>query len=320
MLLTPPSRLSSLDIPAKVLRALEQTWRTLQHITIIGRRGPRDVRFTAKELREMMHLEDAVMYAIPEAIMNATDESKMTRQQERLMKLLREGSRSGAGFRGGGPGKTFSFEFWHSPTGYTVPPACRQDAHVVLQLEKTEMDGMTGKVVGTGKREDVRTDLIVTSLGYEGDPAVVGGESDADGQTRLPWYDGSTGQMRVEGRGQVFGPDGRAVRNVYATGWAARGARGVLGDTLMDAYNAAAGILEKWGRGRQRRGLLAHGENVAGGLDGVPPEVRTGPVVDYEAWQKVEAEERIRGGGVKERERMAWSDVHQYLNQHSRNA
>lgn len=242
----------------------------------------------------MMHLEEAVMCPIPECVMGGVEaDVELRRQQARVIKLLREGS--GRESRGA---KTFNFEFWKAPAGYKVLSP-EGHAKAELTLEKTEM--RDGRVVGTGEREHLRTDLMVTSLGYEGSAEVLGDE--------LPWFDSGTGRIRTE-QGRVLGLDGSVVPNVYATGWAARGANGVLAGTLMDANNVAASIVED---------VSDSDGNGAGAADGAPSLVeegiRDGRVIEYGTWRRVDEEEKRRGGGVKERERMGWWDVVDYLKQ-----
>ncbi|KAF8521135.1 hypothetical protein JB92DRAFT_1832325 [Gautieria morchelliformis] len=141
----------------------------------------------------------------------------------------------------------------------TIPPANLGEdarARVELALEETRLDGETGRAVGTGRYERVATDLVVTSLGYEGDAAMF---EDA----AVPWYDMSLGRMRTQNAGgRVMTPDGAVVPRVYASGWAGRGAEGVLAGTLVDANDVAAAIVEDSAEGGNEGGLLARGEEV----------------------------------------------------------
>lgn len=288
-------------------------------MSIVGRKGPQEVKFTTKEVREMMNLEGASMWAIPEEIMKAAEKRALSRQQEKIIHLLRKGSTTGPSINSG---KSFSFEFWRSPTGYEVLPASAEDARVVLQLEETKKTSL-GEAVGTGKSDSMRTDLIVTSLGYEGDPTLVQGNG--DGQSGgLPWYCTLSGRLRTRGRGgRVLTPDGEPVPNVYASGWAGLGAIGKLAGTLGDANNVAAAIMNdlalcKPSTSKDRPlGPLASEDSLAGGLDEIPSVVRRGlregQVMTFEMWRKLEEEERKQGGGVKERERMHWANVVKYL-------
>ncbi|KIJ41216.1 hypothetical protein M422DRAFT_60449 [Sphaerobolus stellatus SS14] len=337
LLLTSPKTLAPMDIPSHVIRSLEETWRSLRHISIVGRRGPRDVRFTAKEVREMTSLTDARMVPIPTDLMQAAEQGGdaesggLSRQQSRIMKLLKEGSKKVQ------PDvtKSFSVDFWRSPIGYNITPPSA-DRRVSLQLEGTKLE--EGRVIGTGKVDELKTDLIVTSLGYESDPSLLG--TDASTSNTLQWFDESEGHIRTApGGGRVLSREGHVIPNVYASGWAGRGARGVLAGTLLDANDVAATIVQDWqDQGNRTASDSIKGDEVgsttlangtfttlaplatstpAGGLDAPPPAVQTsvqdGRIVTYEAWQRAEEAERKRAAEGKERERMRWEEVQELL-------
>jgi len=285
----------------------------------------------------MMSLTDAGMIPIPDEIVrNAekdpgdADNGGLSRQQSRILKLLKQGSQK----VGSNANKSFSIDFWRSPVGYEVAPPS-SGSRVSLKLEETKLDG--GRLVGTGRFEKLETDLIVTSLGYESDPSLFG--SDTPGSDTFPWYEKSKGHIRTASAGgRVLSPEGHIIPNVYASGWAGRGARGVLAGTLMDANDVAAAIVQDW----KGKGVPTVKESVEtdlvgsatfggaftdlkplakdvpmGWLDVPPPAVKTGVydgrVVTFEAWRRLQEEECKRGGGVKERERLTWDEVRHIL-------
>src|SRR5258708_40098541 len=63
-----------------------------------------------------------------------------------------------------------------------------------------------------------------------------------DSEPLLAYSDPPLGHLRTD-RGRVLDPTSHALRRVYASGWAATGARGVLAATMMDAYAVADSIL-----------------------------------------------------------------------------
>lgn len=333
-----PRRLSQLDIPQHVLSGLSDTWNTLRHVSIVGRRGPREAQFTTKELREMMKLEEAAMIPIPESTLDDAEKGDvyngkpMTRQEARVLKLLREGCRSSNTVSR----KTFGIEFWTNPVGYTT---LAQGAR--LALEDTQLDPGTGRAISNGSVRSVRTDFLVTSLGYQGDPGVFAangisvagacdsrvsavkghgyGVDDSRGtdDDKTQWFDLDSGHLR-NAHGRVVTPRGKVVRNVYAVGWAARGARGVLAETVLDANDVVGSVINDWRVGT--KGVcedevhILPRSDIAGGLEGVPEVVEQGlydgNVLGYDGWRRVDEEERKRGAlRGKERERMSWGEV-----------
>ncbi|KAI1787479.1 ferredoxin/adrenodoxin reductase [Ganoderma leucocontextum] len=332
MLLTPPAHLAQYDVPASVLSVLRDS--AVEHVSIVGRRGPLQVAFTTKELREMMNLPDASMVPLDSALLTSADNGNgvsLTRQQARTLQLMKKGSKNAIGTTR----KTWSLDFFRSPTGMTAPTLASafpsdsdsERAQPTLELAHTTLDA-SQRAVPTGETSALSTDLVVTSLGQRAEAS-------------SPWYDPALGHVRTE-RGRVVAADGRVVRNVYASGWAAMGARGVLASTMMDAYSVADTVL----RDHFRRGSEGDGESaittvpdqlepaveetdaveilptaVDVDFDAVPPEVeaglREGCVTDLEDWKRINAEE-IRRGEVagKERERMvSWDEAREFLAQ-----
>lgn len=316
MLLTPPSTLQQYDVPGPVLDVLRRS--AVQHVSIIGRRGPFEAAFTTKELREMMNLEEASMDPLDPTILQPPEGVQLTRQQSRSIQILQKGSKN----KPGSVRKSWSLDFFRSPTGLTVPASATELASASRPLTLTlAHNSLTPekKAVPTGETSALSTSMVVTSLGHHADPSI-------------PCYEPSLGHVRTVG-GRVVDKHGLRIENVYASGWAATGARGVLASTMMNAYAVADTILadsypEEF---RREGGVLDTVEKRAGKEvpvrkvlpeevhdDSVPVEVRKalveGEVTTYEDWKLVDAEEVRRGEErTKERERMAWNEVRTFL-------
>ncbi|THH32669.1 hypothetical protein EUX98_g1537 [Antrodiella citrinella] len=315
MLLTPPSTLEKYDVPSNVLDVLKRS--AVQHVSIIGRRGPLQAAFTTKELREMMNLEDAAMDPLDPTLLIPPAGEELTRQQKRTVQLLEKGSRNAPGTKP----KSWSLDFFRSPTHLAPAPEDDQSAArpLTLTLAHTALSAEK-RAVPTGATSSLRTSMVVTSLGHHGEPT--------------PWYDSALGHVRTVG-GRVVDEHGHTLRNVYASGWAAMGARGVLASTMMDAYAVADTILADAFPGEFRKdgnaleSVVPQGrvsdaaepvmaETV--GSDEPPVEVQAGlnegEVTDYEHWKLVDAEEVKRGVAIgKERERMGWDEARTFLSQ-----
>ncbi|KAI0739674.1 hypothetical protein C8Q80DRAFT_1222052 [Daedaleopsis nitida] len=277
MLLTPPDKLAKYDVPSSVIDVLRRS--AVQHVSIVGRRGPLQAAFTTKELREMMNLPDASMVPLDPALFESTG----------------NGSKNPASTTK----KTWSLDFSRSPPASSLrPPQGQGPARETSTLS---------------------TDLVVTSLGHRAEPSA-------------PWYDSALVHIRTV-RGRVVGADGRVVRNVYASGWAAMGARGVLVSTTMDAYAVADTILRDHYPDAASEDVqttaLGDTKPVGDGdveevlprevdMDTAPPEVvaglKEGKVTRFEDWKKVDAEEIKKGEKLgTERERMGWEEVSMFL-------
>lgn len=237
MILSSPDRLRNLDdMPANVKGEMEQLG--VKHVEIVGRRGPEDVRFTPKEVREIMSLESAVMDPIPPQLFERIDTPSLSRQQTRIVQLLQKGSKIPS--NQSHELKTFSMRFFEQPVGYRI----LEQGLVELELEETCV-APSGDVVPANppRRRTVHTNLIVTSLGYESSPALFNGLEGI----AYPWFDERSKHIRtLSAGGRVLSADGRIVRNVYASGWAGRGAHGVLAGTVIDANDVASAIVQDW--------------------------------------------------------------------------
>jgi adrenodoxin-NADP+ reductase len=152
---------------------------------------------------------------------------------------------------------------------------------------------------------------VVTSLGFHGEPTA-------------SFYDPGLGHLRTLGA-RIIDTSGHVLKNVYASGWAATGAKGVLASTMINAYDAADTILGDVLPDRappDRPVELVHDVvlNPRPNLDAIPNEIeegiKEGSVTTYEDWKKIDEEEIRRGHAVgKERERMRWDEARDFLEQ-----
>ncbi|KAF9524514.1 hypothetical protein CPB83DRAFT_877584 [Crepidotus variabilis] len=296
LLLSPFDALSTLDIPRSVLEVMERSG--VRHVSVVGRRGLGEASFGVKEVREMMRLEGVGMRPLEEGLLRGVGGegggggTELTRRQKRMVDLLKKGSRCEYGTTE----KSWSLEFFRSPVGLTESHPSAQ-----LSLAHTILDPTTHRAIPTGEISSLSTDLVITSLGFHGEPSA-------------PFYDPILGHIRTAlGGGGVITADGKRVERVYASGWAAMGAKGVLAATMMNAYGVADEIVGDWGGG-------VNDEEEEGGqtLDSLPEVVQRGleegTVVTYDDWLRVDEEEIRRGAQVgKERERMTWEDVRTFL-------
>ncbi|KAF9241539.1 hypothetical protein BU15DRAFT_87131 [Melanogaster broomeanus] len=301
ILLTSLSVLQKYDVPNHVLEVLSRS--TVKHVSILGRRGPLEAAFTNKELREMMQLPEASMVPIDPSLLTPPEGIIPTRQQRRTLELLKKGSQN----RFGSTSKTWSLDFYRAPTGLT-PPLSSSDASQ-LTLAHTRVDPATGRAVPTGETSTHSTSLVVTSLGFRADPAT-------------SFFDPSSNHLRAHG-----------AANVYASGWGANGAKGVLATTMMDAYAVADTILSDITSGHPGSGSVEttpvgeHGSvellddlmlNPEPHIEDPPKEIKQGIqdglVTQYDDWKVIDAEEVRRGEALgKERERMGWEDAKNFI-------
>lgn len=226
------------DIPEPVLEELSRC--SINHVDIVARRGPAQVAFTSKELREMMDLQ-GVAFVHPEAEhMQLADQqvkameaeaksadlsvgaeqkqalSSESRVRKRLMSIIEKGSKSSDA------SVKWGMRFFQSPN------ALQGEQGDVKKIQWNEMafeplpsiqdrkepwGGGSSQATGqrlqaTGKHITTETDLVVASVGYQATP--LEGEDAHQGPSgSFPW-DAKRNVIRNRG-GQVIDEEGHAV-------------------------------------------------------------------------------------------------------------
>lgn len=298
MLLQPVSALEKSDIPQSVIDTLAK--KAVDDVRIVGRRGPAQVAFTTKELREMTKLPGINYPGLPPDLQaQAKAAAKGDRMRTRQLGLM-EKPLSGSGGR-------FAFEFLRSPVRFN-PSAT--DAGVVGSVEWGENELVDGgkRAQPTGRTETRATDMVVESVGYRSEPI----------SEFLPH---ATGKIVNEG-GRVRTETGTVPR-VYTTGWVARGPVGVIASTMQDAYAVADAIVGDIAAPAQAGGAEAEGQAEgerwlpdtaeAGRPQEVENGIKEGRVVDVAAWGRIDAAERERGKKTGRDEREKFRTVEEML-------
>jgi ferredoxin--NADP+ reductase len=188
----------------------------IQDITLIGRRGPVEAKFTNKELSEMGDLADCVPLVNPAQLpaeVHGDMSDRDRRQREKNLATLR-------GFSGRQPDeKRKRVHFLFNAKPVEVLGTGRVSG---LRLERTRVEG--GRAVGTGEFFDIPCGAIISAIGY-----------------RMPPLAGVPIDERA---GIVANRDGRVERGLYAVGWAKRGPVGVIGTNKADGDVVARQIAE----------------------------------------------------------------------------
>ncbi len=228
-----PAEMASSDLPEYAARAIQAS--PIADVTMFGRRGPVEAKFTNVELREMGKLEDAAPVVDPaqlpaEVVGDWSDRDR--RLRERNLATLREFTETASG----GRKKRVHFAFYAAPV--EILGGERVEA---LRLERTEV--VDGRARGTGDFFEITCGLVLPAIGYRSEP-VAGAPFD-------------------ERAGLIPNQDGRVAAGLYAAGWVKRGPTGVIGTNKPDGESAADRILEDFQAGEKPgreafEKLLAH--------------------------------------------------------------
>ena len=203
--------------PVDVLRKTDvsDTWLEMRsksrvkRVVVIGRRGPLNVSFTIKELREMIKLNSVQSVINPSDFEGVQEQlGSLERPRKRLTELLLKTMKSSQGSQDRG----WELKLWRSPVSVLG------DEQVTgLKLRDTRDANVT---------EKLECGLVVRSVGY----------TSVQADPQLPWDD----TKRV-----ISNEDGRArgCPGLYTAGWLGTGPRGVIIDTMNTAFRVAAGLV-----------------------------------------------------------------------------
>jgi ferredoxin--NADP+ reductase len=246
-----PTELDPTDVAEHALEKLKQS--RIRTVIICGRRGPEHAAFTAPELRDLPKLENTDVFIdskqIEEAIkrIEEMDEvEKDLRSNIEAMKAITEHEKKGAA-------RKLAIKFLSTPIEIKGNGKVEE---IVFQKNKVE----NGKVGATSERFSVKTGLVITAIGYNSVE-----------------YPGVT----IES-GRLSNIAGHVEHNVYAVGWAKRGATGVIGTNKSDSTDVVDLIIENLKEPKTSEGitsLLKSGHEV----------------IDQTAWEKINASEVISG-------------------------
>ncbi|WP_030804249.1 FAD-dependent oxidoreductase [Streptomyces sp. NRRL S-337] len=271
MLSRAAAELAATDMPHGPLGALADS--RVEDVSMVGRRGPSQAKFTTKELRELGSLPGTEVLVRPEELAldpAYRDPAGLPAVARRNVEVLRGWAEQPAGGAPVGRRRRIHLRF------FLRPVEILGDAGGVraVRFERTAPDG-SGGVAGTGRFEEIEGQLVLRSVGYRGTP-----------QPGLP-FDEATGTV-PHSAGRVL-RDGVPLPGVYVAGWIKRGPTGVIGTNRPCAKETARSLLADV--------AASAGRATAG--DPVAALARAGqrPVL-WPGWLAIEAAEAAWGQGL----------------------
>ncbi|MCO5565377.1 hypothetical protein L7F22_019050 [Adiantum nelumboides] len=311
------------DIPEPVLEKLSKS--QIDHVEIVARRGPAQVAFTNKELREMMELQDVTFKKPKEEYMHLAHEqvkaleakakgkidsggediqaaASEARVRKRLLSIIEKGSATKES-------KTsWSMDFFKGPN--TLLPSSSKSTSVgavrwdEMTFEPTPSThdrdkpwsggATTGqhRVRATGNQSERATDMVIASVGYKAAPLDL---------EEISW-DAKRGIVPNRG-GQVIDAKGKIRKGMYVSGWLARGPVGVIASTRIDANSAVEQMMHDW---KTSDGSMRLEGEESIDPESVPEEIRQSSkrVVTWQDWLRVDAYELKKGqelGKIREK-------------------
>jgi adrenodoxin-NADP+ reductase len=295
ILLSPLSALEKSDLPQGVLDTLAKSG--VQRVRAVGRRGPAQVAFTTKELREMVKLGVNFPGVDVGLMAQAKEMAKGDRARTRMLGLMDKPVEVAGG-------KTFELAFLRSPTAF-LPDTGGKVGGVEWAINEL-VEGERGMVARqTDARETSVAQMVVESVGYRSEPI--------DGASAIAPFDTKRGRLNNE-RGRVLDDNGH-VNGAYAAGWVARGPVGVIATTMQDAYGLVDALLEDYGEGWADRpaGSPIPTKPEEGIPEAVERGLKDGSVVDIPRWLRIDEAEKELGKKTGREEREKFRTVGEML-------
>ncbi|KAH9446459.1 hypothetical protein MJO28_016543 [Puccinia striiformis f. sp. tritici] len=254
ILLTDTQVLAKTDISEKALEMLDKS--RVKHVEIVGRRGPLQVAFTTRELRELVGLPNVEIRIDRELLLEAAERfaepgalSRManSRLSKRLLEVMLKASNRPSLPTGS---RTCTLRFLRSPLSFHGASSTSTNtiAHTepvrsikwqINQLDyppqhspSVDYSSINSKPIFPPQYETSQTDLVIKSLGYQ--PILF----------RPLTYDNNHRKNRTKNdEGRVIGEDDQVVPGLYVTGWLSTGSKGVIGDTMNSSMRTSDTIM-----------------------------------------------------------------------------
>ncbi|MBL3699950.1 pyridine nucleotide-disulfide oxidoreductase [Leucobacter luti] len=262
------------EIPDNVYEGLKAN--PIQDLHLFGRRGPKYVKFTPLELRELGEVRDVDMI-VSERDFDREDayadevlgKNKQITVITRIMNKWREEQRAREE-SGEHASRRLHMHFWSKPVEVVV-----EDGRVAgLKVERTAPDG-EGGVIDTGEFEVIPMQALYRAVGYFGSPV-----------DEIPFDDAKGVIPNAQGRVQDL--SGQQIPGVYATGWIKRGPVGLIGHTKSDAMETLECLIED-------RGTWWDPENADGEAVTALLHEREVPYTTLDGWHRLDEHELALG-------------------------
>ncbi|KAL3277528.1 hypothetical protein HHI36_012873 [Cryptolaemus montrouzieri] len=219
ILLKPVDELKKTDITQHALEALSNS--NIKTVYLIGRRGPLQAAFTIKELREMLNLKNCQTEWISEDFEGVADlVTTFPRPKKRICELMLKSISEKEEML---KERKFKPLFFRTPLKFIGDNSLKG-----VELGVNEMQGEhyeNQKAVLSDLREKLDCDLAVVSIGYKSTPV----DPCLD-------FDAKAGIIKSD--------CGKLSKGLYATGWLATGATGVILTTMNNSFRLADSILK----------------------------------------------------------------------------
>lgn len=260
VLATPASALEATDIADHALDALRHS--NIREVIVSARRGVLDAAYTTAEFMALRRQPGVDVVTLAEEVQLEAGGSSNRFGAQRRRELAVDAASTDPG-----DGTTVTFRYMLTPVSIDG-----DDAVEAVTYRRTAAEDE--------KVESIPASLVLTAIGYRAAPA-----------EGLP-FDEEAGTI-PNNSGRVHDPLTRQpVPGVYVTGWAKRGATGIIGTNRADSSETVAALFADYAAG--------HLPDPAGQVDDLDGFIRSKQpdAVNLDGWSLIDAEEVARGAAA----------------------
>ncbi|EGG20400.1 adrenodoxin reductase [Cavenderia fasciculata] len=280
MLLKPTDELSSTDITSPALEKIANS--KVKNINIVGRRGPAQVAFTTKEVREILKLPNINAYVNDPSTLKFTEDelNKMDRAQRKIVDLFINHLKPVSEKKDEEGKKNLIFHFLRSPTEFNNNSVDNNVSSIMLGRNKLVDDGK-GSVKAEsikGDSEQLKCGTVFRSIGYTG--------------TKFQQVPFDFKKVCIPNRhGKVLHEDDKqgVIKGLYVSGWIKSGPTGTIVNVSMDTEETAQSIKEDYDNN-----LYNHKVDGYQGIIDILHQ-KQHSLITFDDWKKIEQEEFKRG-------------------------
>jgi ferredoxin--NADP+ reductase len=251
----------------------------VEHVIMLGRRGPAQAAFTNPELLELGELKRCDVIVDPaETELDPASQAWLEEHGDKTARRNVEILRDYAQREHSGKSHRIELRFLRSPLEI-VGEGDRGPVHGIRvvrnRIERDDRGNL--RAVATGEEEIIECGLVLRSIGYRGRP--------------LPGvpFDEQRGLIRNDG-GRVLDDEGQAIPGEYAVGWIKRGPSGVIGTNKKDATDTVSKLLQDAEAGRLNDPPNTEADAIEAWL-----RARVPGLVTWNGWQSIDRHETGRG-------------------------
>lgn len=223
ILLRATEELRPTDISNEALEKLEKS--KIEEVYIVGRRGPAQAKFKENELQTLKGLSN-IDIIVREEELTLNEASIKEVENNVSVKRVVEFFKEYTNLRRKNS-KAIHFLFYRTPVRINGRGKVEE---IVFEKNRLVGEPFNQKSEGTGVVDNIRCDMVISSIGYRGN--ILPG---------IP-FDEIKGIIPNE-KGRVV-RNGRILERIYVTGWIKRGPVGLIGHNRADSLETVGCLLE----------------------------------------------------------------------------